>query len=124
MTQIEKAQGSCEASERLRQSARWITGLDRLVHEPSRLAILTVVRALGRVRYLRLQEYVGLSKGNLSNHLAKLEEAELVVVSKHFEGKKPVTTVDLTGKGIETIKMYWSWMSLIAGEEVSKGGGS
>lgn len=124
MNRIEKSSGPCEASERLRQSAGRITGLDRLVHEPSRLAILTVVRALGRVQYLRLQEYVGLSKGNLSNHLAKLEEAELVVVSKHFEGKKPVTTVEFTDKGRETIETYWSWMSLIAREEVAKGGGS
>lgn len=113
MTQIEKTRGSCEVPERPQQSARWIMELDRLVHEPSRLAILTIIRP-GSVDYLCIKRLTGLSKGNLSNHLAKLERAGFVAVEKHFKGKKPVTTVSLTRTGKETIEDYWHVMGSIA----------
>ena len=93
-----------------------IMGLDRMIHEPSRLAILTILRRTAGADYLFIRRLTGLSKGNLSNHLAKLEEAGLVSIGKHFEGKKPVTTVNLTERGQETIEVYWSEMERIAGE--------
>lgn len=85
--------------------------LDPLVHEPSRLAALTILRRTGGADYLFIRRLTGLSKGNLSNHLAKLEEAGLVGVSKHFEGKKPVS---LTAKGKEIIEDYWSGMERVS----------
>lgn len=99
----------------LEEISCWIVGLERLVHEPSRLAILTMLCHSG-ADDLTVKRLTGLSKDNLSNHLAKLEEAELVIVSKHFEGKKPVTNVDLTTKGKATIEAYYSGMVRIAGE--------
>jgi len=54
-----------------------LAGLDRLVHEPARLAILTSLGACSSADFLFLQRLTGLSKGNLSSHLAKLEEAGL-----------------------------------------------
>lgn len=100
----------------LERSVRWIMNLDRMIHEPSRLAILTILRH-DRADYLSLQRITGLSKGNLSNHLAKLEKAELVAVGKHFEGKTPVTTPELTGRGRARIEAYWTAMMSIAAQD-------
>jgi DNA-binding transcriptional ArsR family regulator len=105
-----------ELGEGIAGETREIMGLDRMVHEPSRLAILTILRRTAGADYLFIRRLTGLSKGNLSNHLAKLEEARLVKIGKHFEGKKPVTTVGLTEEGRETIDAYWSEMERIAAE--------
>ncbi len=84
-----------------------MAGLDRLIHEPARLAILTALSAAQSVDFLFLQRLTGLTKGNLSTHLSKLEEAELVKIDKHFEGKKPITTIYLTTKGKTAINNHW-----------------
>ena len=98
------------------EETREIMSLDRMIHEPSRLAIMTILRRTAGADYLFIRRLTGLSKGNLSNHLAKLEEAGLVSIGKHFEGKKPVTTVKLTHEGQETIEAYWKEMERIASE--------
>ena len=73
--------------------------LDKLVHEPARLAILTALSACRRADFLYLQRLTGLTKGNLSSHLARLDDADLVAVTKTFEGKKPITYAALTDAG-------------------------
>jgi len=82
--------------------------LDRLVHEPSRLAILTALSACRTADFLFLRSLTGLTSGNLSNHLARLEEAGLVLIEKNFRGRVPHTTVRLTGAGRESIRRHWS----------------
>ena len=67
--------------------------LDRLVHEPGRLAILTVLSSVADADFTFLQRATGLTKGNLSSHLAKLEDAGLVAIEKRFIRKKPNTSV-------------------------------
>lgn len=84
-----------------------LAGLDRLVHEPARLAILTVLSACDSADFLFLQRMTGLSKGNLSSHLSKLEEAGLVEVQKDFVGKTPRTRARLTFKGRTQIGEHW-----------------
>lgn len=84
-----------------------IAGLDKLIHEPARLAILTALSACQKADFLYLQRLTGLTKGNLSSHLSKLEEAALVVISKTFEGKKPVTYLQLTTQGRQAIENHW-----------------
>ena len=69
--------------------------LDRLVREPARLAILSALSACESADFLFLQRITGLSKGNLSSHVSRLEEAGLIVISKEFIGKTPRTTVGL-----------------------------
>ena len=81
--------------------------LDRLVHEPGRLAILTVLSSVTDADFLFLQRTTGLTKGNLSSHLAKLEDAGLVRIDKRFIGKKPNTNVALTAKGKRRIAEHW-----------------
>ena len=81
--------------------------LDRLVHEPGRLAILTVLSSVKDADFLFLQRATGLTKGNLSSHLAKLEDAGLVTIHKRFVRKKPNTKVALTTEGKRRIAQHW-----------------
>lgn len=82
--------------------------LDRLIHEPGRLAILTVLSSVKSADFVFLQRTTGLTKGNLSSHLTKLEEAGLVQIEKRFVLKKPNTNVELTKVGRERISDHWS----------------
>jgi DNA-binding transcriptional ArsR family regulator len=81
--------------------------LDRLIHEPGRLAILTVLSSVRDADFVFLQRATGLTKGNLSSHLSKLEEAELVAIEKRFVRKKPNTNVTLTAEGKRRIARHW-----------------
>jgi DNA-binding transcriptional ArsR family regulator len=84
-----------------------VGGLDRTIHEPARLAILTVLSSAESADFLFLQRATGLTKGNLSSHLAKLEEAELVEIEKRFVGRRPNTLVRLTRRGRAGITEHW-----------------
>lgn len=87
-----------------------IANLDRRVHDPARLSILTALSACERADFLFLQRLTGLTKGNLSSHLSKLEEAGLVEIEKRFVKKKTQTLVGLSAAGRETIEGYWREM--------------
>ncbi len=82
--------------------------LDRLVHEPARLSILTALSACKTADFLFLQRLTGLSKGNLSSHLSKLEEGGLVTIAKAFEGKISKTTVAMTADGRKQLERHWN----------------
>jgi DNA-binding transcriptional ArsR family regulator len=84
-----------------------LADLDRLVHEPARLAILSALSACESADFLFLQRITGLSKGNLSSHVGRLEEAGLIVVSKEFVGRTPRTTVGLTPAGRDRVTSHW-----------------
>ena len=90
-----------------------LANLDRLVHEPTRLAILTALSACERADFLFLQHITGLTKGNLSSHLSKLESAGLVEIEKRFVDKKTQTLARLTGQGRDTIDAYWKEMETL-----------
>jgi DNA-binding transcriptional ArsR family regulator len=76
-----------------------IASLDRLVHEPARLAIMAVLSACESADFTYLLNVTGLNKGNLSSHLSKLEEGGYVAIAKSFKGKYPNTTCSLTAVG-------------------------
>ena len=84
-----------------------LASVNRLVHEPARLAILTALAACEKADFVFLRNLTGLTKGNLSSHLAKLEQADLVGIEKTFEGKQPVTYISLTGEGRDVLDAYW-----------------
>ena len=84
-----------------------MTELDKLLHEPSRLAILTALSNCESADFIFLQRLTGMSKGNLSSHLSKLEEANLVQIQKSFVGKFPNTNVSLTKGGLKAINGHW-----------------
>jgi len=81
--------------------------LDRLIHEPGRLAILTVLSSVQAADFVFLQRTTGLTKGNLSSHLTKLEEGGLVTIEKRFVRKKPNTTLKLTADGRRRVARHW-----------------
>jgi DNA-binding MarR family transcriptional regulator len=81
--------------------------LDRLIHEPARLAILTMLSSVATADFVFLQRSTGLTQGNLSSHLTKLEEAGLVRIEKSFVGKRPNTNVALTSTGKKRIASHW-----------------
>jgi DNA-binding transcriptional ArsR family regulator len=91
-----------------RQPFEELADLDRLIHEPARLSILTALSACKSADFLFLQRLTGLSKGNLSAHLSKLESAELVDIVKTFAGKIPRTTVKLTRGGRTQLEHHWN----------------
>lgn len=85
---------------------RSILDLDRMVHEPARLAILTVLAAAEEVAFLFLQRVTGLSKGNLSSHTQKLEAAGFLETVKAFQGRIPSTTFRITEEGRAALQAY------------------
>ncbi len=87
--------------------------VDRLIHEPARLAILTVLSNCTSADFLFLQNATGLSKGNLSVQISKLEESGFVRVVKEIRKKKTLTTVSLAREGRSAIKEYWQTMEAI-----------
>jgi DNA-binding transcriptional ArsR family regulator len=85
---------------------RGVTQLDRLIHEPARLLIMTVLASVASADFLFLQRETGLTKGNLSAHLSKLEEAGYVKIEKTFKGKLPLTICRLTAAGKRALAQY------------------
>ena len=101
--------------DRQRALMREIGGLNRVIHEPARLMILTMLSAVEEADFLYLQRETGLTKGNLSAHLSRLEEAGLVSVEKTFHGKRPVTSVRLTTEGRRAFDAYRRQLSAALG---------
>ena len=83
-----------------------IAEIDRLVHEPARLMILTILYVVESADFLYLMRQTGLTRGNLSSHLSKLEVAGYVNVQKEFVDKIPRTLLRLTDQGREAFQIY------------------
>ena len=83
-----------------------IQDVDRLIHEPSRLVIMAQLYVVQSVDFLFLQHQTGMTPGNLSAHLSKLEDADYVEVTKEFVDRKPHTALALTKKGRMAFKEY------------------
>jgi DNA-binding MarR family transcriptional regulator len=96
-----------------------LADLDRIVHEPARLSLLTALSVCHSADFLYLQRLTGLSKGNLSSHLAKLESASLVNIEKEFVGKLPNTRVSLTRTGRAAIDRHWKRLDKLRRETSS-----
>jgi DNA-binding transcriptional ArsR family regulator len=85
-----------------------IVGLDKLIHEPARLAIMAILSTVESADFLALHRLTGLTSGNLSVHLSKLAEGGLITYDKQFVGKKPKTQVKITEKGQEALEKHWA----------------
>ena len=80
--------------------------LDPIIHSQIRLAVLSILISVKQADFNFLKMETGTSDGNLSTHLAKLEEAGYISVAKSFRGKKPLTTCALTEKGRSAFARY------------------
>ena len=85
-----------------------LAAADRLIHDPSRLAILSALLACVDADFQYLLAVTGLSKGNLSSHLSKLEAGGLVQISKGYERKIPWTRAALTADGRRRVEAHWT----------------
>ncbi len=83
-----------------------LSSVDRMIHEPARLMVLSILAGAASVEFRFVLELTGLTKGNLSSHMAKLEGAGLVTVDKSFRGKVPVTTLSMTDAGRTSLRTY------------------
>lgn len=86
--------------------ARSIANVNRMVHEPARLMILSILSIVKEADFLYLQNETQLSKGNLSSHLSKLEEAGYISIEKTYRGKIPLTLCSLTETGRQEFDLY------------------
>jgi DNA-binding MarR family transcriptional regulator len=88
-----------------------LSSIDKIIHEPIRLSILAHLYVLDSADALFLKNQIGLTWGNFSTHLKRLEEAGYIEVQKEFVDRKPVTSYRLTGLGREAFQQYRERMS-------------
>lgn len=83
-----------------------ISDIDRTIHAPARLMILAFLSVVESADFTFLKNQTGLTRGNLSSHLSKLEEAGYISVQKEFVERIPRTLIRLTGDGRAAIETY------------------
>jgi len=83
-----------------------LNNLDRIIHEPGRLMVVAILSGTKECDFLYLLHETGLSKGNLSSHLSRLEEAGYVEIEKTYRGKVPQTLLRLTPSGRTAFGKY------------------
>lgn len=93
-----------------------IAELDQVIHAPARLAIMTMLYVVRGADFVFLQKQTGLTRGNLSAHLSKLEAAEYITVEKKFVDRVPRTLLTLTKRGSEAFRKYREQMKQALGE--------
>ena len=81
-------------------------GIDKLIHEPARLKIIAQLYVVESADFLFLMRQTGLTQGNVSGHLSKLEVANYVKIEKGYIGRRPQTIISLTKKGRDMFKIY------------------
>jgi DNA-binding HxlR family transcriptional regulator len=87
--------------------------VDRVIHEPARLMIIAVLFVVEQADFTYLMAQTGLSWGNLSSHMSKLEEAGYIEVEKSFVKRRPRTMLRLTEMGRSSFVEYRRSMKLI-----------
>jgi DNA-binding transcriptional ArsR family regulator len=90
-----------------------INDIDRIIHEPSRLLIMAILSALIDADFIFLLKQTGMTRGNLSSHMSKLEDAGYIYVDKEFIDKIPRTLYKLTGKGRKALFNYQQHMKSV-----------
>lgn len=95
---------------------------DKFIHQPARLRVISLLYVIEEADYVFLKTQTGLTWGNLSSHMEKLEENGYIEVKKEFKGKKPQTTAKLTGEGRKAFEDYRQKIKLM--DEMLKKAGS
>jgi DNA-binding MarR family transcriptional regulator len=80
--------------------------IDRLIHEPARLMLMALLYVIDSADFTFLMNQTGMSWGNLSAHMSKLEDAGYLEVEKAFKDKRPNTMLRLTPQGRTAFKTY------------------
>jgi DNA-binding MarR family transcriptional regulator len=90
-----------------------VADLDPMLHERGRLAIVSVLAAVEEMPFTELRDALGMTDGNLSVHLQKLEEKGYAGITKSFVGRRPHTTCQLTKAGQKAFAQYLDHLEAI-----------
>jgi DNA-binding MarR family transcriptional regulator len=90
--------------------------IDRVVHEPARLKILAYLSVVKSADFVFLLSRTGLTYGNLSSHMSKLEDAGYIEVEKEIKDKRPHTMLSLTEQGRSAFDNYRRYMLNLLGD--------
>ena len=83
-----------------------LPSIDKIIHEPARLDILAVLYVIKESDFIFLKNQTGMTWGNLSSHLSKLEDAGYIRVKKEISNKKTKTRINLTDEGRSAFREY------------------
>jgi DNA-binding transcriptional ArsR family regulator len=117
---VDQMVGAPQLNSQVREAIQGLTvatepGLDRLIHERTRLAIMSTLAVVESVSFSQLKRLLSATDGNLSVHARKLENARYVTTTKAFDGRIPHTTYRLTTAGRRALQGYLAYMeSLIS----------
>src|SRR5436309_6801601 len=100
-------------SPRSRPAQSRAADLDRLIHEPIRLGIVSALAINETMTFNELKHLLQTTDGNLSVHARKLEEAQYIACEKSFEGRMPKTEYRLTGAGRKALEIYLDHMEAL-----------
>ena len=101
----------------MNESLKGLGEIDKTIHEPARLMIVSILAEVEEADFLFLQRETELTKGNLSSHLTKLETAGYVHIEKTYLQKKPLTLCRLTGEGLDAYRTYRETMRRIFADQ-------
>lgn len=87
-------------------AAPGLTQIDRLIHEPARLLIVSNLSVVDEADFVYLSRRTGLTAGNISSHMSRLEDAGYVTIGKGYDGRRPRTTYALTTAGHQAFERY------------------
>lgn len=90
--------------------AKAVANLDRALHEPARLAVIACLSAVKEADFVFLQSQIGMTGGNLSSHIKKLEQAGYITIQKSFQDSRPRTTLALNRSGRTAFADYLKTM--------------
>lgn len=88
-------------------------GIDKLIHEPARLMLMSFLYVVASADFLFIMNETGLTRGNLSSHMSKLENAGYIAVEKEFVGKRPRTMLRITDAGRAAFRAYREIMTQV-----------
>ncbi len=103
---MDKKKGGTKSLDRVME-------IDKIVHEPARFLILAYLFFLNSADFIFLMNETGLTRGNLSSHLAKLESSGYINVNKKFLNRVPRTLLKITKKGRNALLDYKEEMSAV-----------
>ncbi|MFX1252622.1 MAG: winged helix-turn-helix domain-containing protein [Promethearchaeota archaeon] len=104
------------SQENDRADSRFTPDINKLIHEPSRLVVISYLYVVKNADLIFFKRKTNLSWGNLSSHVSKLEEAGYIKIEKTFRNKKPVTILEITDKGRKAFDEYKNIMKEVLGE--------
>ena len=90
--------------------------IDRLIHEPARFQVMALLYVIESADFTFIMNQLGLTWGNLSAHITKLEEGGYLAVEKGFKGKRPQTMLSLTTAGRQAFQTYRQTMQQMLDE--------